>query len=183
MNNDTPSGQESPPRSPDSDRNSNDDAGMESAGPEPRKANILHRTIARVIDLLIALAFYKVIPSVGFWFALVYLFIADGFWSGQSVGKKLLGLRVLRCKAPEAASFKESIIRNFPIVAGFFLLPIPLVGWLFLTVVLGLEFLMVVGSTEGLRIGDELADTVIRDIPSGSRTNDNNIKEQTNNGV
>ena len=185
MSNDTSSSDtEATPDSPQSQLNSAGYAGGEKqSGARDRKANLLHRTIARVIDVLIALAFYRVIPSVGFWFGLIYLFIADGFWNGQSVGKKLLGLRVHKYGTRGVISFKESIVRNFPIVIGFFLLPIPLVGWLFLTVVLGLEFLMIMGNTEGLRIGDELADTITLDIPSDNRINDNDIKEHTKNGV
>lgn len=184
MSNDTSSGPEPTPCPPDDRQNTADEPnGQKQTDARDRKANILHRTIARVIDMLIALAFYKAIPAVGFWFGLVYLFIADGFWNGRSVGKKLLGLKTFRRSTLGAVSFRESIIRNFPIATGFFLFPIPLVGWLFLTVVLGLEFLMIVGSTEGLRIGDELADTIILDIPSDSRINGNETKEHTNNGV
>lgn len=154
----------------------------EQAGYRVLKANLLHRTIARVIDILIALAFYRVIPSVGFWFGLVYLFIADGFWNGQSVGKKLLGLKVLKYSAPGTVSFKESIVRNFPIIIGFFLFPIPFIGWLFLTVVLVLEFLMILGSDQGRRIGDELAHTLVVDVPPDQAAG-KNIKEHTTNGV
>lgn len=182
MSNDTSS--ETIPQATDEGRNPAGDAeSRNEAGSRALKANILHRTIARVIDILIALAFFRVIPSVGFWFGLVYLFIADGFWNGQSVGKKLLGLRVVKYGTRGTVSFKESIVRNFPIIIGFFLFPIPFIGWLFLTVVLILEFLMILGSDHGRRIGDELANTLVIDVPSDDQAAGKNIKEHTTDGV
>lgn len=119
---------------------------------------------------MIAIAFYTVIPTVGFWMGLTYIFIADGFWNGRSAGKKLLGLRVLneRSMTPgtTGASFKDSIIRNAPFAVGFFMLPIPYIGWLFLALILTFESLMALGSSHGKRIGDELAGTHVSDMPA-----------------
>lgn len=144
----------------------NDTSSLKTDDSSGRKANLLHRFIARFIDILIAIAFYTVIPTVGFWMGLTYIFIADGFWNGRSVGKKLLGLRVLNETSLTVASFKDSIIRNAPFAVGFFMLPIPYIGWLFLALILTFESLMALGSSHGKRIGDELAGTHVSDMPA-----------------
>ncbi|RJQ53975.1 MAG: hypothetical protein C4526_05610 [Nitrospiraceae bacterium] len=137
---------------------------------EPGKAGLLDRAIARTIDFIIVAAFYEVIPRAGFFAGLTYLLIADGLYDGRSVGKKFIGLRVFvynNTDMVKACSFRESILRNFPFAAGFIVFGIfnliPLIGWIFsslaVTVVVLFEGLVLVGSEEGMRTGDELAKT------------------------
>ncbi|RJQ21423.1 MAG: hypothetical protein C4560_03835 [Nitrospiraceae bacterium] len=134
------------------------------------KAGLLNRLIARTIDFIIVAALYEIIPKVGFFAGLTYLLIADGLFEGRSVGKKLIGLRVMVYKNADkvtACSFRESIQRNFPFAVGFILFGIlnmiPLIGWLFsfiiVAVVVLFEGLVLIGSEEGMRLGDELAET------------------------
>ena len=142
---------------------------------ESGKAGLLNRIIARTIDFIIVAALYEVIPKVGFFAGLTYLLIADGLFEGRSVGKKLIGLRVIIYNSSDkvkACGFKESIIRNFPLAAGFVLFGIlnlvPLIGWFFsfvtVVVVVLFETLVLIGNEKGMRLGDELAKThVIED--------------------
>ena len=141
-----------------------------SGSKETGKAGFLNRIIARTIDFIIVAALYEVIPRVGFFAGLTYLLIADGLFEGRSVGKKLIGLRVIiynNADKVTACSFKESIYRNFPFAVGFMVFGIfnimPLIGWIFsfiaAAVVVLFESLILLGSEKGMRLGDELAKT------------------------
>ncbi|MBI5181641.1 MAG: RDD family protein [Nitrospirae bacterium] len=127
------------------------------------RANIVNRFIAKFIDTLIAAALYKMIPPVGFFAGLLYIIIADGFYEGQSIGKKLIGLRTILLADAKKIGFKDSVIRNMPfaIAYGFFL--IPYLGWLFSLLIIGLEGILIIGNEKGSRIGDEIAKTQVVD--------------------
>ena len=136
------------------------------------KAGFLNRIIARAIDFIIVAALYEAIPRIGFFAGLTYLLIADGLFEGRSVGKKLIGLRVIIYNKTEtitACSFKESILRNIPFAAGFVVFGIfnmmPIIGWIFsfitVAIVVLFEGLILLGSEKGMRLGDELAKTYV----------------------
>ena len=127
------------------------------------KANLLNRFIAKVIDFLIALALSQLLPPVGLYAGITYLFIADGYAKGQSVGKYLLGLYVLSLHPPGINPFRLSILRNLPLTLAYVLFLIPYVGWVFFCLIVGLEGLLVFGNVRGLRLGDELARTQVID--------------------
>lgn len=132
----------------------------------------LHRGLARLIDLLIFVAAAWIDNPVGPLAGLLYLLIADGFARGRSVGKLLIGIRVIRRRSGRPAGFRRSILRNLPIAFAGLLALIPLVGWvLFLTLgagVLAFESYMVFTDEEGARAGDVLADT--RVVPFVKKT-------------
>ncbi|MEW6599554.1 MAG: hypothetical protein AB1499_01150 [Nitrospirota bacterium] len=142
-------------------------------------ADLLSRVIAKTIDFIIVVALYEIIPKVGFFAGITYLLISDGLFDGRSVGKKLIGLKVVvRDKGIGNApcEYKESIYRNFPFAVGFILygglMAVPLVGWIMaIVIVIGIllfESLVILGSEEGMRLGDELAKTrVVQDKQGG----------------
>ncbi len=131
------------------------------------KAHVLHRFIAKFLDLLIVAACAKLIPPIGFFAGVTYLLIADGLWEGQSVGKRVIGLQTVRISASGgeggAGSFRESILRNVPLAVGWVAGLIPYVGWLLVGAVVALEALLIIGNDRGLRIGDEIAQTQVID--------------------
>ena len=127
------------------------------------KANVLHRFIAKFLDLLIVGASLKLIPPVGFFIGLTYLLISDGLWQGQSIGKRIVGIYTIKVSIGEAGSFKESMLRNSTLAVGFMAGVVPYVGWIFLAAVIGVEALLIIGNNRGLRIGDELAKTQVID--------------------
>ncbi len=127
---------------------------------EYQKAGILNRFVARIIDLIIAAALSKLLYPVGFFAGLTYLLIADGFFDGRSLGKKLIKLRTIRSDG-ELCSYKESILRNLTIGAGYLFFFIPYVGWLLTLAIFIVEALVTIGNEKGLRIGDELAKTFV----------------------
>jgi uncharacterized RDD family membrane protein YckC len=141
-------------------------------------ASFFNRFIARTVDLIIVVALYEIIPSIGYFAGLIYLVIADGLFEGRSVGKKLIGLKVVLENDSECG-YKESIFRNSPFAVGFILCGIfgavPLIGWLIsfviIVVILAFESLVIIGSDNGKRLGDEIANTQVVEEEQG-RVND-----------
>lgn len=130
------------------------------------KADVVHRFIAKFIDFLIVAALVQLIPPVGSFAGMTYLLIADGLFQGQSIGKRLIGLQILRFdkrvhREGMAASFRESILRNMPCAAAFLCLVLPYIGWVLAVGVIAIEAVLVIGNLHGLRLGDEIAQTQV----------------------
>lgn len=146
---------------------------------ELEKADHLERVVARMIDFIIVVALMEIVPRVGYFAGLAYLLLADGFFGGRSVGKRLIGIKVVFSNdagTAQVCGFKESIFRNLPFAAGYILFGIfkgiPFIGWLLslavITLVPAFEFLVMTGSERGMRFGDEVAQTqVVEDKQGG----------------
>jgi len=74
------------------------------------------------------------------------------------LGKRLLGLRVLS-EGMRPCTIKDSILRNFILAVALLLWKVPIIGWAFTFLIFALEFVVLAGSPEGRRIGDEIAKT------------------------
>jgi len=142
---------------------------------ELKKAGFLARIIARTIDLAIVVALYEIIPAIGFFAGLTYLLLCDGLFEGKSIGKSLTGLKVVDKDNRGNCGFKESAFRNFPFAVAFIIFGIlkviPLLGWLIsFVVIVGIhifESIVIIGSENGMRLGDELANTRVVDDKQG----------------
>lgn len=128
---------------------------------EPKRASLLLRSVAKTIDFIIVAAAAEMIPRVGFFAGLAYLLISDGLFNGKSLGKQLAGLKAVSVEAGRACSIRESILRNLVLCIGIALWKIPLIGWVITLLVAGFEFVMLLGSKEGMRLGDEIAKTTV----------------------
>jgi len=130
---------------------------------------ILRRIAAAFVEMIL-LPFFAVLliltlpdlskdPSVAFaegayflfimavWLAIfTYILFKDALFSGQSIMKKLLGLRVISIKTQVKCRWYQSLIRNIP---------------LFITPVLLIELLMLIFNPGGRRLGDLMAGTVV----------------------
>ncbi len=126
-----------------------------------RKADTLNRSIARFIDILIALLLSRLPGYIGLLSGLTYIGIADGLLGGRSLGKRVIGLRALYRSDLRPADFRASILRNSTISVLYLVFHIPYVGWALAVLGLGFELLLITGSPEGLRLGDEIAGTVV----------------------
>lgn len=130
------------------------------------KADLTLRGLARAVDFVIAFALAQAGHEVGPVLAVLYLLLADGFMHGQSVGKRLFGVRTMVIPRRVPAGYRESILRNAPfaLVALFYVVPL---GWLLLLVggipIVGFESWMVVTDRLGIRIGDIFGDTQVVD--------------------
>jgi len=128
---------------------------------EPRSAGLLLRTAARVIDFILIAAALEIVPKAGYFAGLVYLLLGDGFFDGRSVGKQLMKIRVVSDMSHVPCSMKDSIVRNSPLALGFSLWFIPWFGWIFVVAASVLEFILLLGSRNGRRLGDEMARTMV----------------------
>lgn len=106
------------------------------------KASLLSRLIAVLIDSVIIsiLSVLLVIPG------LLYALLKDGMCGGRSIGKKLMGLRVIEVNSGQPCSYKDSVIRQI-------VMWIPLVGFI--------ECVLVIIDGKGRRLGDKVAGTQV----------------------
>lgn len=131
------------------------------------KANLLNRVIAKGIDFIIVGALAEIIPKIGYFAGMVYLLISDGLFEGRSVGKRIIGLKVILQETMQACTFRESVIRNFLFAVGYILIAVPLIGFIFPVIILIFEGLLMIGNEKGMRFGDEIAKTQVIDEKGG----------------
>jgi uncharacterized RDD family membrane protein YckC len=123
-----------------------------------QKAELTTRAVAGFIDLLLVIGMSRLPDVMGFLAVTGYILVRDGLFHAQSVGKKVVGLRVAFTDDPgKAGSFRESIIRNVPLAVAYLLFLVPYAGWLLGPLALGVEALTAMGDERGMRIGDLLA--------------------------
>ncbi len=126
-----------------------------------KKASLLLRVIAKLIDFILIAIAVKIIPQIGLIAGIVYILISDGLFEGRSIGKKVLKLKTISLNTGNAATFRDSIIRNSTIAAAILVSGIPLLGWLFVLIICTLEFLLMLGNKQGMRLGDDFANTYV----------------------
>jgi uncharacterized RDD family membrane protein YckC len=122
------------------------------------RAGLLSRVAAKAVDLILVLAAAEILPKAGFLAGVGYILIGDGFPGGRSLGKRLLGLSVLT-DGGKACSVRESILRNLVPAMALLLWRVPFMGWIFTLLGFSFEFIVLLGSPEGKRVGDEMAKT------------------------
>ena len=98
-------------------------------------------------------------------FAVFYLIICDSLQGGQSVGKKIIGFKVISLHDGSACSPKQSLVRNLPLSIPVFMAIIPFWGWV-IAVAMGipltlLEVYLLYTLDSGHRLGDVMADTTV----------------------
>jgi uncharacterized RDD family membrane protein YckC len=132
-----------------------------------QKADLTIRAIAGLIDLLIIIGLTRLPDVLGYASATGYILVRDGLLDRRSIGKRLLGLRIVPADGSGSApGWRESIIRNVPLVIAYFLFLIPYAGWVLGPLALGVEYLTALGDAQGMRIGDLLAGMrVVLDAP------------------
>jgi uncharacterized RDD family membrane protein YckC len=144
------------------------------------KADMTLRALARIIDLALAFAVANVAREAGPPLAALYLLVADGLMQGQSIGKKLFGVRAMVLPPKDSkltrgrpAGYRESVLRNAPFALVGLFYGLTLVGWVLLFVVgvpiVAFEAWMVWSDRLGIRIGDIFADTQVVDAKVLSR--------------
>lgn len=129
-----------------------------------KKASLLLRVFAKILDFIIIAVMAEVVPRTGFYAGLFYILISDGLFNGRSLGKYLMGIRTVSLKNGQPCSIRDSVIRNSPFGVGFILYKIPLIGWIFLVIIVAFEFIVLLGSNDGMRLGDEFANTMVTEL-------------------
>ena len=125
-----------------------------------RSASLLLRTVSKSIDFIFIFAAAEALPQAGWLAGLGYLLISDGLFEGRSIGKRLTGLSVATASGAPC-SIKDSMLRNSTLAVGLLLWKVPYLGWLFFLAVVAFEFIVLLGSKEGMRLGDEIARTSV----------------------
>ena len=102
---------------------------MRDARPEGSpypKADLTLRGLARLADFTLAWVVAHSAPQVGPLLAALYLLVADGLMNGQSVGKRIFGVRTVVVTRRAPAGWHESLLRNAPfaLVAVFYAIPL-----------------------------------------------------------
>jgi uncharacterized RDD family membrane protein YckC len=130
------------------------------------KADLPRRIAAALVDSFLAGALWM-IPFVGVFVAAAYLLLRDGVdlpvVERRSVGKKIVGLRVVRANgAPMGAG--TAVQRNLLIATAPLLPLVPVIGWIapyvsFLVAVV--EIAVYFADAEGQRLGDRVARTQV----------------------
>jgi uncharacterized RDD family membrane protein YckC len=130
------------------------------------KADLTLRALARLVDFLVAFALAWYAPPVGPVAAALYMLVADALMNGQSLGKRLFGVRAMSLTRRAPAGLVDSVLRNSPfaLVAVFGAAP---QLWLALFVagvpMIAVEAYRVVTHPQGLRVGDLMAETQVVD--------------------
>jgi uncharacterized RDD family membrane protein YckC len=63
---------------------------------EIHKTSVLKRIFAKIVDWLIAWVLALIVPPAGIVLGMIYLAVADGLQKGQSLGKMVFGLDVVK---------------------------------------------------------------------------------------
>jgi uncharacterized RDD family membrane protein YckC len=139
----------------------------EPGSPYP-KASLLLRGGARVVDVGVAWGLFVLLGQAGSLAALLFILLADGMLEGQSVGKRVFGVKVVHLPTRSAARHRDSALRNAPLglVMLFGMLPPPIGGVSFLAgllVIGGVELWSVLRDPLGQRRGDQWAQTQVVD--------------------
>jgi uncharacterized RDD family membrane protein YckC len=109
-------------------------------------AELGKRFLAALIDGIIG----AVLGSLGALPGIIYLLIKDGLFDGRSVGKKVMGLRVVNVVTGQPCDFKASAIRHVVSI-------VPCVNAIYGIV----EIVMVLTKPDRRRFGDKWADTMV----------------------
>jgi uncharacterized RDD family membrane protein YckC len=141
-------------------------------------ANLQSRLFAKFTDLLVVVLLGLIVPGgIGALLGFFYSLVADGLpfrkFHGQSLGKKLLGIRVTG-QGGKGIGLKSSVIRNIPVGLVTLLMVVPFWGWILSFLVgipLGLiELSLIARAKERQRLGDVMAETlVVRAVSPASK--------------
>lgn len=126
------------------------------------KADFLPRLVAKSIDFIFAFLFAWLLPGIGPLVGMAFLLGSDGLPNGQSIGKRLMGIRVVHIPSRLSCSMAQSAVRNLPIAVAFAFSLNPVLI-LVAAPMLAFEMYMAFSDPHGIRIGDIFADTQVVD--------------------
>lgn len=142
--------------------------------PYPR-CSLLLRGMARLADVGVAWVLALAAGRAGLVVAVLYLLLADGIFHGQSVGKRIFGVKAVFLPMRTDARFRDSTLRNAPLALIVLLRMMPELGLRAglggLVVIAGIEAWKAVRDPLGRRLGDVWAQTQVVDakVVSGSQ--------------
>ena len=114
---------------------------------ETTRADWQTRSLAFLIDLIIYVALFYGLGGLGHFLAMLYILFRDGIFSGQSIGKKVMGIQVVNTDG-RTIHFVDSSFRN---VLFLFYVVFP--------VAILVETIALIRNPEHQRLGDRIART------------------------
>jgi len=123
------------------------------------------RIIAKSIDLAISLLFAACTGIMGLFFSILYIVLSDSLFAGQSIGKKIVGFRVIDLETGNYCNIKQSVFRNaliaLPLIFFFGGIVGMIVGASLLVGVLIFETYLILKIGSFQRHGDMVANTSV----------------------
>ncbi len=142
------------------------EAEKKHGSPYPR-CTLWMRLGARAFDLAAAYAIWLAGMRAGAVLAIFYVLLADGMFEGQSIGKRIFGIKVVHLPTRSSGRKRDSTLRNAPLALPILLGMMPEVGpvaFVAGAVVIGsVETWRVIREPLGLRFGDIWAQTQVVD--------------------
>ena len=136
-------------------------------GPMYPRASMWLRAGARLVDVAIAWSLYRASGPAGVVMAFLYILFADGMLQGQSLGKKMFGVKVIYLPTRSGARHRDSVLRNAPFGLIIILSMMPELGFKAfiagLVIIVGIETIEAVRDEDGVRLGDAWAQTQVID--------------------
>ncbi len=105
------------------------------------------RSLAFLIDLIVYLALFYSLGGFGHFLAMLYILFRDGFFPGQSIGKKVMGIQAVH-EDGRPVHFVDSSFRNV-LFLFYVVFPVAIV----------VETIALLRNPEHRRIGDRIART------------------------
>ncbi len=134
------------------------------------KADVSKRVIAFLIDLAVYVVIWVLLY---FWLRLgdyltglvagLYIVFRDGFFNGQSIGKKLMRQRVINLATDGTCSFTDSAKRNIILYIPNLFRFINFLGGIIGLVIIAMELFFIFTNEKGQRWGDQFAETIVID--------------------
>lgn len=123
------------------------------------------RLMAKIIDMGIFFILLCLGHPLATLFAICYLAFCDALFQGQSLGKRLMGFKVVDIETGFPCGLRQSLLRNLPfwLPLTFFFVPFwgGFIGLLLFLPIVGVEAYLLHHYDSGLRMGDVLADTTV----------------------
>ena len=146
---------------------------------DSRAVTLTNRCLAKAVDLFLIFLASLILPHpAGVFLGLLYILAHDGLPGGQSVGKRLLGFRVITFDGtgdgghgPQiACDYMKSALRNAPLGVATFFAIIPFWGWIISIIVgipmIAIELYLMATRENGTRLGDVMADSRVVQAPA-----------------
>jgi len=134
------------------------------------RTTFFQRSMGRVIDLLVTIVIYLVGHAIWPWLgcvaAITFTAFQDGMGVGQSLGKRIVGIRVVDDETGMPCDYYHSLQRNMPFILGvlFFTVPGLWVFGLAITVpLIILETYLLFRLPSGVRLGDVIGNTLVEE--------------------
>jgi uncharacterized RDD family membrane protein YckC len=137
------------------------------------KVSVWNRVLAKMIDFILVMTFAVIVPyPLGPLLGFLYSLCADGLNVGplrsQSVGKKLMKLKVTNRLRKEPAGIRDSVLRNAPVGIVTFFAIIPIWGWIIVALIglplMIMEIYLMISVETGHRLGDVMSDTEVLEV-------------------